>query len=110
MRVERLERIVGPLDDVDAHPERARALCQLQPQAQAGVAGVARNPEHVRPLNEPAVLQRQDRVDKPFHRPTLAEGPGKNPAPLQCPDPHAPSTPPPALPLPPPVLSPPATL
>ncbi len=73
VRVERLEWIVGPLDELDAHLERALALREFQPEPEAAVARVARDAEHVRPLGQLAVPQRRDRVDEPLHHPGLVE-------------------------------------
>jgi hypothetical protein len=65
--VHRLQRIVGPLDQVEAHRHRSIALHQLQRPAQTGAAIAVDDPRHVRPLRRLAVLDAGQRVDEADH-------------------------------------------
>ncbi len=83
-----LERVVGPLDEVQPHGERGLALGQLQARPEAGGAHLRRHAQHVRPLRRPAVLDRRHRVHEPAHPPAIVEGAQQDAAALDRDDEH----------------------
>lgn len=64
VRVRGLQRIVGPLDQVEALRQRAIALRELQAIADARSPVLRIDAEHVRPLHRASVLQSRQRVDE----------------------------------------------
>ena len=67
MGVERLQGIVGPLDEVDSHAQGALALREFELQSQAGGSRVGTHAQHVRPLRHSAILQCGERIDEALH-------------------------------------------
>ena len=88
MGVDGLQRVVGPLDQVQPHRQRRVPLRQLQPHPEPGAARLRHHPEHVRPLARPAVLDRRNRVDETFHRALVVEGAEQDAAALDRDDQH----------------------
>ncbi len=88
MGVERLQRIIRPLDQLDAHRESRAALRQLEQPPQAGGAGIRHHAEHVRPLCGYAALPSGNRVHEPVHLPRVVEGAEQNAAALHRDDEH----------------------
>src|SRR5262249_31865619 len=80
MRVWSLQRIEGPLDQVQALRQRALTLRQLQLMAQAAAAVLLVDAEHVRPLHHAAVLQARDRKDEAPERAALERAYQNSPA------------------------------
>ena len=75
MGVHRLQRIVGPLDELVALCQRLVALRQLQRPAEPAVAVLRQHAEHVRPLQHLATgLHADDRVDETDHAVPLVVG------------------------------------
>ena len=67
VRVQRLQRVERPLDQVVALGQRPLPLRQLQRPAQAAVAVFGQHAEHVRPLQHLPGLHADDRVDEADH-------------------------------------------
>ena len=67
VRVECLEWIVGPLDQVDAHAECPLTLEQLEGDADAGASVGVEHAEHVRPLRRHAFLHRGNGINERDH-------------------------------------------
>ena len=63
--VDRLQRIVSPLDQVEAHVQDAAALLELQHPADASAPERRQDAQHVRPVREAAAPDRGQRVDHP---------------------------------------------
>jgi hypothetical protein len=80
--VRRLERIVGPLDQIDPHRQGVLALRQLQTETQSAIPRVEGDAEHVRPLREPPVLDARYRVDESLQRAARIQSPKQYSAPL----------------------------
>ncbi len=76
IRVLRLQRIEGPVHDVDAEPEQLVALESLEPRADAAVAELGADGEHVRPVDEPAGLDPGQSEDEADHAAIGVEGAG----------------------------------
>ena len=74
------QRIVGPLDQIDAARDRAVALRQLQPQAERLAARRRGDGQHVRPLHWPAVTYARHREDEAGEAAGLVVGTDQDPA------------------------------
>ena len=88
MGVHGLHRVVGPLDEVEAHAERRAPLLQLEANAQAGFTCFGKDAEHVRPLRRPAVLQGRQGIDEPRHASAAIERAEEDAAPFDGDDQH----------------------
>src|SRR5258706_2787809 len=82
MRIERLQRVVGPLNQIDAHAHRLLALREFEAKAQAARSRIRCYAKHVRPLNGPSILHSGNRIDEPLHLTRFIERAEENAAAL----------------------------
>src|SRR5205823_7199211 len=68
MRIAALQRIEGPRDSGDALPEHAIALSELQLMADVAVAVFGFDRQHVRVMDDPAMLEADEAVHETDHR------------------------------------------
>ena len=77
-----LQRVVGPLDEIESLRERSIPLGQLETQAEAASPVLFHDAQHVRPLHGASLLEPRQRVGKPHQTATRVEGAQQNAAAL----------------------------
>jgi len=76
VRVLRDERVVRPIDGLDAESGAACALVGLERLAEVPALLFGPYREHIGPMNERAVLQSRDTEDESLQHPRVIEGAG----------------------------------